>query len=144
MGNQESINQLKDWLRQAFAWDVAHRQNLLRIASAKGLGLSQDLADRPFPGSPLTLVTSSSPEGKTMPQNPWGKRFLIGLSLASMLTAGGAGLLALHKQPAPKEPSRPSQPSQPMPKNQEQEFEFQWELIPETGEMKVSPPKRVK
>lgn len=47
---------VRDWMRQAFAWDFTEKQRIQRAAMATGLGMNPEQYARPFPGSNTTVT----------------------------------------------------------------------------------------
>ena len=65
-----SVETVRDWLRQACAWDFAERQNLQRAAASMAYGLSPEQYARPFPGSPGSSVVIMNQAIPAEPMTP--------------------------------------------------------------------------
>lgn len=121
---------VRDWMRQSFAWDFAEKQRIARAAMAQGMGFNPEQYARPFPGTPVIIMSN---EEKTVPvaspapgflKSPVGK--LIVNALGTALLGGAAGAAAVymsggHSAPKPVE------------------FELQWKVVDGKMEQKVVP-----
>jgi hypothetical protein len=69
-----SVETLKEWCRQLFAFDAAQKQHILRAAAAKSYGLDPDKYTSPFPGSPQSYVVMVQDPSKTTDPSPPAER----------------------------------------------------------------------
>ena len=123
---------VRDWMRQSFAWDFAEKQRIARAAMAQGMGFNPEQYARPFPGTPVIIMSN---EEKTAPpvaspapgflKSPAGKFIINALGTALLGGAAGAGAVYLsgggYSVPKP------------------QEFEIQWKVVDSKMEQKVVP-----
>lgn len=137
-----ALGDVQRWLGELMAYHVGEQQRLQRAVAAKGYGLNPLEFSRSYPGSVQTtnlqqVTAPAKAQEPPMQSNGFARKALMGGALAVTLASGIVGYQALARPRADPAP-------QPAPVLQEQEYEVQWQVDPKTGEMKVSPPKRLK